>query len=390
MTGVGTTDGQVPHVSLVLPCLDEVGSVGLVVRQALEAFHSAGIHGEVVVADNGSTDGSQAAAAAAGARVVDQPIRGYGAAIQAGIAASRGDIVVMADADATYPLERMPDLVGPVAAGVADMVIGARWTGATLQTMPFLHRFVGTPVLTWLVRRAGGPAGLTDSQSGMRAFRREAMIDLGLRSTGMEYASEMLIVAGRAGWRIQEIATGYRERIGESKLDTFSDGWRHLKAIVQLAPDLVATYPGMAGMAVGVALVTVSFAPGDVIRTGSLVWLAALLGPMLLLLGAQAAVVGLVLQARSPVGRPRRRGPDPVALVRQCLAGGAWLIGIGLSIMAALLVGWLLDLGLPRTGLQLGSVAAAMIAIGVSLAGIVGLAAISDAGHRRWSPDRSE
>lgn len=375
-----------PRVSLVLPCLNEVGSVGLVVRQAIDAFAAAGIPGEVIVADNGSTDGSQQVAVAACARIVGQPVRGYGAALQAGIAAARGEVVVMADADATYPVERIGDLVRPLFAGDADMVIGARWTGTTRRTMPFLHRFVGTPILTWLVRRAGGPADVTDSQSGLRAFRRDALLGLGLRSTGMEFASEMLIVAGRAGWRIRELATGYRERIGESKLDTLADGWRHLKTIVLLAPDLVATYPGLALLALGGLVTWLGLVPTDVLRVGSPGWLAALLGPMLLVLGVEAVLAGVILATRSPVARSPFGGHDPATVRRVCLVAGIWLTGIAGSIVVALLAGWLLGLALPRTGVQLGGLASALFVIGWSLTGYAVLASISDAGQRRWTP----
>jgi len=170
-------DVNEPLVTIVLPCLNEASSVASVVREGLAACVAAGIAGEVIVADNGSDDGSPDLARAAGARVVDVPLRGYGAALSAGFTAARADICVMGDADATYPFDKLADLVEPVVRDEADMTVGSRWVGVTAKSMPFWHRFVGTPVLTWLVRRAGGPSNLTDSQSGFRAVRRQALLD---------------------------------------------------------------------------------------------------------------------------------------------------------------------------------------------------------------------
>ena len=380
------TEAARPQVSVVLPCLNEAGSVALVVREALEAIGAAGYTGEVVIGDNGSTDGSQAIAEAAGARVVHQPIRGYGAALAAGINAARGVIVVMADADNTYPFEFLGRLVAPVLADEVDMMIGARWSGATAHTMPFLHRFVGTPVLTWLVRRAGGPAGLTDSQSGFRAFRRDRLLDLHLRSTGMDYASEMFIVAGRQDWRIREIPAGYRERIGESKLDTLADGWRHLKTIVLLAPDLLATYPGAAAFLAGVLMLGFSFLNRGAFAIGSLGWLGSLLGPVFIIIGVQAVLAGVVIGVASPLRRHSRteRFLTDEEVLRSAAIGGLWLVGVALVLDLTLFLSWALRLGAPFVGLPLAGLAQAMLLIGLTLIWYGVIASILLAGSRRW------
>jgi len=366
-----------PFISVVLPCLNEAGSVDLVVRQALEALAVAGLEGEVVVADNGSTDGSQGIALAAGARVIDVPVRGYGAAITAGVAAAKGDICVMGDADATYPFELMTTLTGPVARGEADMAVGSRWVDTTNKTMPFLHRFVCTPVISWLVRRAGGPQGLTDSQSGFRAFGRQALLDLGLQTTGMEYASEMLIVAGRAGWRIQELPTGYRERIGESKLDTFRDGWRHLRTILMLAPHLAATLPGAALTAAGAVAVAWALTDAGIVRIGSPAWLASFLGPLALVVGMQGILVGFLLAAWSPIARSgdalggaTLSGATAVrAVLRSLGIGGVWAFGSGLVVCTALVISWGLALPIPFRGSQIATIALVLLLIGASAIG---------------------
>src|SRR5712692_836569 len=215
-------------VSVVLPCFNEADSVGLCVKEARDALAGAGIVGEVVVVDNGSADGSGEVAEAAGARVVHEGRRGYGSALRAGFAAAEGDVIVMADADSTYDLTKVPDLVAPIQRDAADLVLGGRLDAATRRTMPFLHRFVGTPALTFLVARACGGKVVNDSQSGFRAFRRDKLASLDVRSTGMELASEMLIRAARAGLRVMEVPAGYRERIGQSKLNAFEIGRAHV------------------------------------------------------------------------------------------------------------------------------------------------------------------
>ena len=185
--------GAAVDVTVVLPCLNERDAVGLCVAQAIDAMKKAGLDNEVVVVDNGSTDGSAEVAAAAGARVIHEQRRGYGRALRTGFEQARGEVVVMADADGTYDLALIPEITRPVLAGETDLVLATRLDGATSETMPFLHRYVGTPVITFLTSRAGGRKLTRDSQTGYRAFRRDQMLGLGLAGTGMELASEMLI-----------------------------------------------------------------------------------------------------------------------------------------------------------------------------------------------------
>jgi hypothetical protein len=328
-------------VSVVLPCLDEAESVGPCVIAALAAIREAGLRGEVVVADNGSTDGSGMIAAASGARVILATTRGYGAAIAAGIAAAQGTVIVMADADLTYPLEKLEQLVAPVLTGDADLVLGSRLDAATRSSMPFLHRFVGTPALTYLVRRASGSGlCLTDSQSGFRAFRRDAIISLGLQGTGMEFASEMIIRANGAGWRIEEIPTGYRERVGESKLNTFGDGWRHLRLILSLAPHLLLIGPGMVLAALGVLMTVFSMtAPDGVLNVGSMRWQPMFFGPMLLVVATCALLAGSVIAYRSVLLHDAVRQryafvAEPKFPKRSAMVGAVSLfVGIGIDVM---------------------------------------------------------
>jgi len=356
-------------VSLVLPCLNEEGSIAACIGDARVAASTAGIDLEVVVVDNGSTDRSVEIAEGAGARVVHEAVRGYGSAIRRGVESARGTIVVMADADSTYELGALPRLVQPLLDGEADLVLGERLQSATNATMPVLHRAVGTPVLSAMVRRAAG-AGLTvtDSQSGFRAFRRDEMVRLHLQSTGMEYASEMLVRAAHDGLRIAEVPTSYGARVGDSKLATFRDGFRHLELIVLLAPQLVLRTPGFVALAAGLLAMTVGSTAPSGLTVGSGGWQPVFLAPILVVVGTL-----LILAA----GAIRRFSPLAVRASRASLIGGA--LATRLAVAGAVLgvAGLGLDLALSLITfspgddagrrLALASVATAALLVGAVL-----------------------
>ena len=231
-----------PDVSVVIPCLDEAESITDCVEDALIALRRAGLESEVVVVDNGSRDGSGALAAAAGARVVHEPRRGYGHAYLAGFAAARGRYVVMADGDGTYDLGDAARFCEELDAG-ADMVIGSRLRGTIHSgAMPWLHRRIGNPVLTWILNLFVGTR-VSDAHSGMRAFRRSLLPSLRLCSTGMELASEQLVRSGRLGLDIRELPIHYRPRRGRSKLFWLRDGWRHLWLLLGHSPAWLLLLP---------------------------------------------------------------------------------------------------------------------------------------------------
>jgi len=372
-------------VSVVLPCLDEAAAVARVVGAARRGLGAAGVGGgagEVVVVDNGSTDGGPARAAAAGARVVREERRGYGAAVAAGLGAARGEVVVVADADGSYDLERLGELLGPLAAG-ADLVVGDRLGGAIAPgAMPTLHRYVGTPLLGRLLRLAGG-APVADSQSGFRAGRRRTLLDLGLRAPGMEYASEMLLRAGRAGLTVVEVPTIYRPRVGASKLRPLRDGWRHLRLLLFLSPQLTLVAPGLAAALLGLLLCAVSLvAPAGVPVGGGVRWLPVFLGPMLLILGAQALLLGALAVHRGGGAPPAMPGlRRAVALldrpdgIERLLARYGLLAAAGAATDGVLFVLWLAD----RTGpalIGVAGLAQALIVIG--LGGIATLFALAE------------
>jgi hypothetical protein len=326
-------------VSVVLPCLNEAPALATTIAEARRGLARAGVPGEIIVVDNGSSDGSAALATAAGVRLCHESARGYGAAVRAGIAAARGDVVVMADADQTYDLERLGDLLVPLRAG-ADLVVGARLGGAiATDAMPGLHRHLGTPLLNRLLTLLTGTR-LVDSQSGFRAFRRTTIEGLGLRANGMEFASEMLLRAGRAGLAIAEVPVDYRRRVGTSKLSPLADGWRHLYLLLLLSPQLSLLGPGLAAAALGLLLCGLSLVAPTGLALGGLRWLPVFLGPMLLILGAQATFLGCLAAHRSALTPPRLRralrGLDHPAAVNRLLGGFALTALLGLLTPCAL------------------------------------------------------
>ena len=231
-----------PELSIVIPCLNEAESIEIVVRKALETMAASGIEGDVIVADNGSTDRSAELAREAGARVVSEPRRGYGSAYRAGFDAARGTYVLMGDADDNYDFAEIPRFLAGLRDG-ADMVIGNRMADIRPGAMPWLHRYIGNPLLTGLLNLFFR-TGVSDAHCGMRAFRRDLLPQLDLRTTGMEFASEWVIRASKLGCDVREVPITYHPRRGESKLSSFSDGWRHLRFLLIHSPTWLFLLPG--------------------------------------------------------------------------------------------------------------------------------------------------
>lgn len=244
------------EVSVVLPCLNEADTLGRCIEKAQSALRSHGIAGEIVVADNGSTDGSLAIALRMGARVVDVRERGYGSALMAGIVAARGVRVVMADADDSYDLTQVPRFVAKLREG-HDLVQGCRLPaggGRVLpQAMPWLHRWWGNPMFSFLARW-WFRVPIHDIHCGMRGFTAELYRRLDLRCTGMEFASEMIIKAALQGARITELPIVLHpdgRQSHASHLHTFRDGWRHLRFFLLFSPRWLFLFPGLAMILLG-------------------------------------------------------------------------------------------------------------------------------------------
>jgi glycosyltransferase involved in cell wall biosynthesis len=283
-----------PLVSVVIPCLDEAENVGACVRAAAGALERDGVEGEVVVVDNGSTDGSAALAAAAGARVVSEHRPGYGSAYLAGFEAARGDYIIMADADLTYDFDDIPRFVNELDRG-AELVIGDRMDNIHPGAMPWLHRYVGNPILTGVLNLLFR-TGVKDPHCGMRAVRRELLPALDLRTSGMEFASEMVIRASKVGLRISQVPIEYRPRSGVSKLSSFRDGWRHLRFLLVHSPTYLFLIPGAALTALGtLVMALVMFR----ISTFGRVWDVHTLigGSMVTIVGIQVLALGLCAHA---------------------------------------------------------------------------------------------
>ena len=327
-----------PSITVILPCLDEQGAVERVVREALAGLAASGRQGEVLVVDNGSSDHSADLALRAGARVVHEPVKGYGAALRRGIAEARGDIAVMADADMTYDLGRLGELVAKVDAG-ADLVLASRLVGATGETMPPLHRLVGTPVLSFLVRRLSGGMAVSDSQSGYRAFDLEKVRGLRLVTSGMEFASEMLVRAAAEGLRVEEVAIPYRARVGESKLNTFDDGFRHLKLVALLGPQTVLLWPAVLMGIVGAVLTVASLVSPAGIQVGGGRWQPVFFAPILLVLATMLGVAYQVVSAFDPL-RPARTPSEHSRSRLRLVRGGFVLASMGVSVDVGLFFRW--------------------------------------------------
>lgn len=255
-----TPSGDV-EVTILMPCLNEAETLETCVRKALGFLDRAGVHGEVLVSDNGSTDGSQQIALACGARVTNAPERGYGAALINGIANARGRYVIMGDADDSYDFENLDAFVERLRAG-ADLVMGNRFRGGIAPgAMPALHRYLGNPVLSGIGRLFFRP-GVGDFHCGLRGFNRNRIQALNLQTTGMEFASEMVVKASLAKYQIEEVPTTLKPdgRSRPPHLRSWHDGWRHLRFLLMFSPRWLFVYPGAVAFALGgLAVVVLTF-----------------------------------------------------------------------------------------------------------------------------------
>ena len=240
------------ELTILMPCLNEAETLAACIAEAQTWLETAGVSGEVLIADNGSTDGSRDIARAAGARVVEVPVRGYGAALAAGIAAARGRYVIMGDADMSYDFGALDPFLERLRAG-DQLVMGNRFAGGIAPgAMPWHHRYIGNPVLSY-VGRLFFKTPIRDFHCGLRGFEREAIAGLSLRTTGMEFASEMVVKASLVNLKISEVPTRLRPdgRSRAPHLRSFRDGWRHLRFLLLFSPRWLFLYPGLALLSVG-------------------------------------------------------------------------------------------------------------------------------------------
>jgi glycosyltransferase involved in cell wall biosynthesis len=278
-----------PEVSVVMPCLNERLTLGTCIQKALAALKSHGTSGEVIIADNGSTDGSQAIAIELGARVVAVETRGYGSALRAGIAAARGRLVVMGDSDDSYDFTHIGDFVDKLNSGF-DLVMGNRFQGGIRPgAMPLLHRYLGNPGLSWLGRLFFKcPVG--DFQCGLRGFRKEAIDRLELRTLGMEFSTEMVVKATLFNLRIAEIPTTLSPdgRDRAPHLRTWRDGWRYLRFLLLYSPRWLFLYPGAALFLTGITVCAWLLPQPRTIGGDTFDYNTLLFGAMAILIGFQS------------------------------------------------------------------------------------------------------
>ena len=357
-----------PLVSVVIPCLNEAENIEFCVAAAREEFERMGIAGEVVVADNGSEDDSARLAERAGAHVVIERRRGYGSAYRAGFAAARGRYIVMADADLTYDFSEIPRFVAALEEG-AEMVIGDRMDNIRPGAMPWLHRYVGNPVLTGLLNLFF-QTGVKDAHCGMRALRRDVLPRLDLRTTGMEFASEMVIRAAKEKLRIAEFPIEYHPRGGESKLSSFRDGWRHLRFLLVHSPTHLFILPGT--LLAGVGTFIVVLVGGGLDLFGRAWGLHALIGgALLMIVGTQVLALGLCAHAygtyfmgeRDPwFDRMRAR----FRLEHGLLLGGLFMV-VGLVMAIIIIATWIAHGFGSLADERLAVIAASLLIVGIQI-----------------------
>jgi glycosyltransferase involved in cell wall biosynthesis len=355
-------------VSVVIPCLNEEENIEACVTKALTAMRAADIRGEVVVADNASEDRSAELAQRAGARVVTETRRGYGSAYLAGFAAARGRYIVMADADLTYDFAEIPRFVEQLDAG-AELVMGDRMDNIHPGAMPWLHRYVGNPVLTGILNFFFR-TGVSDAHCGMRALRRDVLPRLDLRTTGMEFASEMVIRASKERLDIREFPIEYHPRGGASKLSSFRDGWRHLRFLLVHSPTHLFMVPGAILFGLGALVALTVLLQVDIFgREWDLHAMVA--GALLLIVGTQVVSLGLCAHA---YGTYFMNEKDPwfdrmrarFHLEHGLMFGGTVLLA-GLVVAAVIVIQWINRGFGALSEERLAVLAAALIIIGLQI-----------------------
>jgi glycosyltransferase involved in cell wall biosynthesis len=362
------------EVSAVIPCLNEEQTLGVCIEKAFRGFAELGIRGEVVVADNGSTDNSVQIARRLGARVIHERRKGYGAALLRGIAEARGEIIIMADADDSYDWTAVAPFVRKIREGY-DLVMGNRFQGGIMTgAMPKLHRYLGNPVLSWIARVAFR-TDIGDFHCGMRAFTRDAFRTMQLRTTGMEFATEMVANASHQGLRIAEIPVVLYpdKRNRPPHLRSFRDGWRHLRFILTYAPDHLYLIPGLLLLLPGLAL-EILLARGPLVEHSVYLGIHFLaLGSLLTLVGFNIISLGvlaktLMAQRYSGINsRTVRLVQRQLSLEVGLVAGIALALG-GIGIDVTIAAKWITALGTPMDAtVHLAFVATTALVLGLNL-----------------------
>lgn len=329
------------ELTILMPCLNEAETIEVCIRKALGYLERSGVTGEVLIADNGSTDGSQGLATALGARVIAIDAKGYGSALIGGISAARGKFVIMGDADDSYDFSSLDGYVERLRSG-ADLVMGNRFKGGIAPgAMPPLHKYLGNPVLSGIGKLFFRP-GVGDFHCGLRGFNRERILGLGLQTTGMEFASEMVVKAALASYQIEEVPTTLKKdgRSRPPHLRSWHDGWRHLRFLLMFSPRWLFVYPGiLAFLLGGVATVILAIGPVEIGSVGfdvaTLVYSSALCA-----VGFQALLFWWLTKLHAtregflPASRSYRKLADQWTLERGVLVGLAlFVLGVVIAVI---------------------------------------------------------
>ncbi len=334
------------EISIVMPCLNEAETLAVCIRKAKQAIEQDGLAAEIIVADNGSTDGSQAIAKELGARVVPVERKGYGSALIGGIDAAHGEFVIMGDADDSYDFTAIGPLIAKLREGY-DLVVGNRFMGGIEPgAMPWSHRWVGNPILT-SISRVFFHTPVGDAHCGLRAFRKDAYEKMRLRAIGMEFASEMVIKASLKNMRIAEVPVTLRPdgRSRPPHLRTWRDGWRHLRFMLLFSPRWLFLYPGFTLLAVGIVLSAVLI-PGPV-RVGSVgldihtllvAGFLAMLGYQLVLFAVFTKIFAIRSGFHPP--HPLLEKVFQYVTLEVGLGAGALMSLVGLVALVAAVVSW--------------------------------------------------
>ncbi len=339
-------EGQI-DVSVVLPCKNERKTIGTCIKKIQAVFKAQGIRGEVIVSDS-SKDSSPKIAESLGARVVMPWNKGYGNAYLAGFEAARGKIIVMGDADDTYDFYELPRFLAPLREGKADMVLGSRMKGTIMpDAMPALHRFVGNPVLTLFLNLFFGTR-ISDSHTGFRAFNSTVLKKLSLKTTGMEFASEMIIKAAKNRLRIIEVPVTYypRHKDAPSNLSSLNDGWRHLRFMLLYAPNYLFIVPGITAFLLGF-FILLALLGGPAELFGLRLDLHPLLiGSLLAILGFQTAMMGIFTKVYGVISRLEEHSRTTKLLfehfsLEKALLAGICVLFIGAFLGADIFSKWL-------------------------------------------------
>ena len=333
-----------PTLTVLIPCLNEAETIEVVIGKSLQSINNLQITGRVLVADNGSTDGSQELATKAGASVLNVPIRGYGSALCAGIAAISSDYIVMGDADDSYALDDLGLFIAKLDEGY-DLVMGNRFQGGVAPgAMPWLHKYLGNPILSWL-GRLFFKVPIGDFHCGLRAFKTNSIRDLNLKSAGMEFASEMVVKASLHNLKITEVPTTLKPdgRTRSPHLRTWRDGWRHRVFLLAASPRWLFLYPGIFLFSIGLLGTTItSRGPLDILNL-QFDLNAFLIFISLSLIGSQIVFFGILARIFSsnfgtlPASKSTSKFSDNFSLERG--------IVLGLLLLLASLIGTLFLIG---------------------------------------------